>query len=283
MTNEISKRRGQIGVFLSYALTAMAFFLLSSQMAKANGVWGEEYFPNFELQAHTGETLRFYDDVIKGKVVAVNFIFTTCKDVCPMETARMTSVYKLLDDRVGSDVFFYSITIDPDNDTVEVLRDLVHPLAGLGGHRQDRRLFQEAAGTEFPDLLDHHLHPVLLDQILVRDDHEPLADAEQSADVEMLAGLRHDSLVGGHDQENEVDPGHPRHHVMDELFVARNIDDPDGGHAGQIQIGETELDGDAPFLLLFQPIRLDTGKHPDKTGLAVIHMTGGAEDYFTHG
>ena len=123
MNYRIAKILRPIGVGFGYAMTALAFALLFSQPSRASDVWGADYFPNFELQAHTGENLRFYDDVIKGKVVAVNFIFTTCKDVCPMETARMASVYKLLDGRVGSDVFFYSITIDPENDTVDVLHD----------------------------------------------------------------------------------------------------------------------------------------------------------------
>lgn len=86
-------------------------------------IWGANYFPNFELTAHTGEKLRFFDDVIKGKVVSINFMFTTCTDICPMETARMRQVYKLLADRAGKDVFFYSITIDPEHDTVEVLKE----------------------------------------------------------------------------------------------------------------------------------------------------------------
>lgn len=92
--------------------------------ARADGqVWGADYFPNYELTAHTGEKLRFFDDVIAGKVVAINFIFTNCTDVCPMETARLADVYRLLGDRVGEDVHFYSITIDPQNDTVAVLSE----------------------------------------------------------------------------------------------------------------------------------------------------------------
>jgi protein SCO1/2 len=111
---------------LLLAVLAVGFATLSAAptyAGDAGSVWGKDYFPNYELTAHTGETLRFFDDVIEGKVVAVNFIFTSCKDVCPMETARMASVYEILGDRVGSDVFFYSITIDPETDTVEVLRD----------------------------------------------------------------------------------------------------------------------------------------------------------------
>ncbi len=84
--------------------------------------WGQHYFPNYELTAHTGETLKFFDDVIAGKVVAVNFIFTSCTDICPVETARMRDVFNLLADRVGKDVFFYSITIDPARDDVKALK-----------------------------------------------------------------------------------------------------------------------------------------------------------------
>jgi cytochrome oxidase Cu insertion factor (SCO1/SenC/PrrC family) len=66
--------------------------------------------------------VRFFDDMIKGKVVVINFIFTSCTDSCPLETARLRQVQQLLGDRVGRDVFFYSISIDPQTDTPEVLK-----------------------------------------------------------------------------------------------------------------------------------------------------------------
>ncbi len=85
-------------------------------------VWGADYFPNIPLVSHTGKTLRFFDDVIKGKVVAINFIYTNCPDMCALETARLREVQRILGDRVGRDVFIYSITIDPERDTPEVLK-----------------------------------------------------------------------------------------------------------------------------------------------------------------
>jgi protein SCO1 len=85
-------------------------------------VWGADYFPNVPLVTHTGKTVRFFDDVIKGKVVAINFIYTNCPDMCSLETARLREVQRILGDRVGRDVFIYSITIDPERDTPEVLR-----------------------------------------------------------------------------------------------------------------------------------------------------------------
>ncbi len=86
-------------------------------------VWGADYFPNVELTTQDGETVRFFDDLIEDKIVLINFIYTTCVDTCPMETAQLTQVQKILGDRLGKDVFFYSISIDPEHDTPEVLKE----------------------------------------------------------------------------------------------------------------------------------------------------------------
>lgn len=107
----------------SWAAVFAAMLTLLAQAAAANTRWGVDYFPNIELTTHDGERLRFYDDLIKDKVVVINFIYTTCPDVCPMETAQLTRVQRILGDRVGKDVFFYSITIDPETDTPAVLSE----------------------------------------------------------------------------------------------------------------------------------------------------------------
>lgn len=80
------------------------------------------HFPNIELITQDGKKVHFYDDLVKGKIVAIDFIYTTCQYACPLETARMTQVQKKLGDRVGNDIFFYSISIDPEHDTPEVLK-----------------------------------------------------------------------------------------------------------------------------------------------------------------
>lgn len=79
-------------------------------------------FPNIELTTQDGKKVRFYDDLVKGKIVAIDFIYTSCQYACPLETARMAQVQKKLGDRVGNDIFFYSISIDPEHDTPEVLK-----------------------------------------------------------------------------------------------------------------------------------------------------------------
>jgi protein SCO1/2 len=85
--------------------------------------WGKDYFPNIELVDQDGRNLHFYDDLVKDKVVVINFIFTHCGDTCPAQTANLRQVYKLLANRMGKDIFFYSISIDPKHDTPKALKD----------------------------------------------------------------------------------------------------------------------------------------------------------------
>ena len=85
-------------------------------------VWGADYFPDVPLVTQDGKKVRFFSDLIKGKVVAIAFIYTNCPDMCALETARMREVQRILGDRVGRDVFIYSISIDPAHDTPEVLK-----------------------------------------------------------------------------------------------------------------------------------------------------------------
>lgn len=80
------------------------------------------HFPNIELTTQDGRKVHFYDDLIKGKIVAIDLIYTTCHYSCPLETARLVQVQQMLGDRMGKDIFFYSITIDPEHDTPEVLK-----------------------------------------------------------------------------------------------------------------------------------------------------------------
>ena len=82
----------------------------------------EQHLPNVELITHEGRTVRFYDDLVKGKVVAINFMFTRCSRFCPITTAKLATVQAGLAERLGRDVFMYSITLDSTHDTPEVLR-----------------------------------------------------------------------------------------------------------------------------------------------------------------
>jgi len=108
-----------------YFASVIGTLLLAASVpaVDANSPWGANYFPNTPLITQDGEDVRFFDDLIEGKVVLVNFIYTACVDTCPLETAQLVRVQRILGDRLGKDVFFYSISIDPEHDTPAVLAE----------------------------------------------------------------------------------------------------------------------------------------------------------------
>lgn len=122
---------------------------------------GPDYFPDVVLHSHEGKQVRFYDDLIKDKIVVINFMYARCEGVCPGNTANLRKVQKLLGDLVGRDVFFYSFTLKPEEDTPEVLATYA-AAHGVGpgwqfltGSPEDMELVRQALGFTDPDpLLD---------------------------------------------------------------------------------------------------------------------------------
>jgi protein SCO1 len=129
--------------------------VVASRWAPTAERWAPNEFPNVPLVTQDGNTVRFYDDLLKGKAVAIDLIYTNCKDECPLETARLVQVQKLLGDRVGKDLFFYSISIDPRRDTPEVLKEYAekfHVGPGwlfLTGEENDIRLIAKKLGLKY--------------------------------------------------------------------------------------------------------------------------------------
>ena len=85
----------------------------------------KRYFPNFELTTHEGKKVRFYDDLIKDKIVVINFMYVKCEGICMPVTMNLKRVQKLLGDRVGRDIFMYSITLKPQEDSPHALKHYV--------------------------------------------------------------------------------------------------------------------------------------------------------------
>ena len=76
--------------------------------------------PEFTLTSQDGAPVSLAD--YRGKVVAVTFIFTSCQDTCPLLTAKMAQVQDELGSQFGARIAFVSITVDPERDTPEVLK-----------------------------------------------------------------------------------------------------------------------------------------------------------------
>lgn len=133
-----------------FALLILTLGMLPA--ANAQSPWGRDYFPNATLTTQDGTMVKFYDDLIQGKIVVINFIFTSCGDVCPLDTAQLKRVQELLGDQAGKRVHMYSISVDPETDTPARLRDFMDKFqigAGwtfLTGKRADIDLIQTKLG-----------------------------------------------------------------------------------------------------------------------------------------
>ena len=76
--------------------------------------------PEFTLTNQDGKRIALRD--LRGKVLAITFIFASCADTCPLLTAVMAGIQDRLGPAFGRDVYFVSITVDPERDTPEVLK-----------------------------------------------------------------------------------------------------------------------------------------------------------------
>lgn len=80
-------------------------------------------FPNVTVDTHDGQRWKFYDDLIKDKKVLLNFFSAECEGICSSVTANLVRVQRELGDRVGKDIFIYSLSLQPEHDTPKVLRE----------------------------------------------------------------------------------------------------------------------------------------------------------------
>ena len=78
--------------------------------------------PDVPVLDQDGAPQRFYTDLVKDKVVAVNFVFTTCTTICPPMGANFAKLQKLLGERAGRDVHLISVSVDPATDTPERMK-----------------------------------------------------------------------------------------------------------------------------------------------------------------
>ena len=151
------------GIVALIAVSVAAPGLLKAQ----GGPRGGDYFPNLPVVTQDGKTLNFYDDVIKGKIVLINFIYTNCPDLCPLATARLGQVQEKLGDIVGHDLFLVSLTVDPERDTPERLKEFSASFsAGAGwlfltGAPADIRSINAKLGNKSTTLSEHRNEIVL--------------------------------------------------------------------------------------------------------------------------
>ena len=119
------------------------------------------HIPDATVYDQNGNRLKFYTDLVKGKTVAINFIFTTCTAICPALTATFRRVQTELGDRAGQDVNLISVSVDPTTDVPERLKEYAAKYkAGPGwtfvtGDKVEIDSVLQALGTAVADKNDH--------------------------------------------------------------------------------------------------------------------------------
>jgi protein SCO1/2 len=83
---------------------------------------GPAKFTNAVLRTQDNKEVRFYDDLIKGKQCVINLMYAECHGACPLVTTVLKRTYRDLKDRMGKDLFFYSISAKPQDDTPAALK-----------------------------------------------------------------------------------------------------------------------------------------------------------------
>lgn len=123
------------------------------------------YQPNMPLVTQDGKAVKFYDDLIKDRVVLIHFMFTTCQSICPPMVENLRKVQQILQpalgDELGKRFLILSISVDPETDTPAVLKAYADR-RGVGpgwlfltGKRADVETLLAKLGEEYKDKFRH--------------------------------------------------------------------------------------------------------------------------------
>jgi len=117
--------------------------------------------PNSPVLNEDGKALKFYDDLIKDKVVAINFVFSTCPTICPAIQVNFSHFKKSLQEAGHHEVQLISVTVDPETDTPARLKKWSENFATAGpwtyitGETRDIDLILKKLEVFTADINDH--------------------------------------------------------------------------------------------------------------------------------
>lgn len=105
----------------------------SSQAQASAQSAAQKYFTDVVLVNQNGEKMRLYSDLLKGKVVVIDFFFSTCQGSCLPLNRNLQKIQEALGDHVGKEVYLISISVDPTTDTPAKLKEYAKNLNAKQG------------------------------------------------------------------------------------------------------------------------------------------------------
>lgn len=172
----------------SVLVVILATLLFSAATADAKSRFNAAYFSSAEVIDQNGKTYKFYDDLIAGKAVVINFLYLNCNDICPLTSSRVAALVDRLGAAAGRDVFVYSITMDPERDKPADLKAYYEAFGSppgwtlLTGSVDDIRILRWRLGERSRSLNEHRN-----DVVLGNDRTGEWSRSSMYADIEMLA------------------------------------------------------------------------------------------------
>ena len=142
--------------------------------------------------------------------------------------------------------------------------EFVHAVAGVGRHRGHLAAGKGGILQHVLNFRLDQLHQFVVNQVGFRDDYQAPADAEQVQYRQVFPRLGHHALVGGDNQQGQVDCADAGQHILDEPFVARDVNDADFAPAGQGHPGKAEVNGHLPLFFFGQAVGVDVGEGLDQ-------------------
>jgi protein SCO1/2 len=126
-------KRSAIASLVLLVLMQSPMLHAQSQQATDSQSPAHKYFTDVELINQNGEKMKFYSDLLRGKVIIINSFFATCQASCLPLTRNLEKVQQALGERLGKDVYILSISVDPEVDTPPNLKEYAKKLNAKPG------------------------------------------------------------------------------------------------------------------------------------------------------
>ena len=159
---------------------------------------------------------------------------------------------------------------------VNPLAQFIHPGAGVSRYPHHRAARERRPRQRILHLRLDQLHQFIIRQVGLGHHHQPAGHPQNVQDCQMLPGLRHNAFIGRHDEQGQINPPHPRQHILDKPLMPRHIHNTNFPSARQRHPRKAQINGHLPLLLLREPVGINIGKRLNQRRLAMVHVPGRA-------